>query len=139
YRGYINKTLGDGIMALFGVPFDSATHRSDAVLAALAMQREISSQFSFGMRVGIASGTGTAGMLGPANKSLYDVLGEAVNLASRIEALSPVGGVVVSPGFDEALKPWFRLNALEPHDIKGVGRLTCSQVIGLRAIAEDAR
>ena len=37
YRGYINKTNGDGIMALFGVPFESATYQTDAVLAALAI------------------------------------------------------------------------------------------------------
>ena len=139
YRGYINKTLGDGVMALFGVPFDSATHRTDAVLAALEMQREISAQFPFGMRVGISTGTVTAGMLGPANKSLYDVLGDAVNLASRIQALCPTRGVAVSPSCEEALKPWFRLTPLEAHEIKGVGHMTCSQVVGLRAIAEDAR
>src|SRR5205085_5441792 len=74
YRGYINKTNGDGIMALFGVPFESATYRTDAVLAALAMQQEIETRFPFGMRVGISTGTITAGMLGPADKSLYDVL-----------------------------------------------------------------
>jgi len=87
YRGYINKTNGDGIMALFGVPFESVTHCTDAVLAALAMQREIGSHFPWGMRVGINSGVVTAGMLGPPDKSLYDVLGEAVNIASRVEAL----------------------------------------------------
>ena len=93
YRGYINKTNGDGIMALFGVPFESATYRTDAVLAALAIQRETGAQFPFGMRVGINTGTVTAGMLGPPDKSLYDVIGDAVNLASRFEALCPRGGV----------------------------------------------
>ena len=93
YRGYINKTNGDGIMALFGVPFESATYRTDAVLAALAIQRETGAQFPLGMRVGINTGTVTAGMLGPPDKSLYDVIGDAVNLASRFEALCPRGGV----------------------------------------------
>ena len=60
YRGYINKTNGDGIMALFGVPFESATYQTDAVLAALAIQRETGAQFPFGMRVGINTGTVTA-------------------------------------------------------------------------------
>ena len=92
YRGYINETNGDGIMALFGVPFESATYRTDAVLAALAIQRETGAQFPFGMRVGINTGTVTAGMLGPPDKSLYDVIGDAVNLASRFEALCPRGG-----------------------------------------------
>ncbi len=139
YRGYVNKTNGDGIMALFGVPFDSATHRTDGVLAALEMQREIGSQFPFGMRVGINTGTVTAGMLGPPDKSLYDVLGDVVNIASRVEALCPVGGVAVSPSCEDVLKPWFRLDVLEEQEVKGVGHMACLNVLAIKPIAEDAR
>ena len=139
YRGYINKTNGDGIMALFGVPFESATYRTDAVLAALAIQRETGAQFPFGMRVGINTGTVTAGMLGPPDKSLYDVIGDAVNLASRVEALCPRGAVSVSPYCEDVLKPWFQLDKLEEQEVKGVGRIACLNVLGLKAIAEDER
>ena len=139
YRGYINKTNGDGIMALFGVPFESATYQTDAVLAALAIQRETGTQFPFGMRVGINTGTVTAGMLGPPDKSLYDVIGDAVNLASRVEALCPRGGVSVSPSSEDVLKPWFQLDKLEEQEVKGVGRIACLNVLGLKAIAEDRR
>ena len=139
YRGYINKTNGDGIMALFGVPFESATYRTDAVLAALAIQRETGAQFPFGMRVGINTGTVTAGMLGPPDKSLYDVIGDAVNLASRVEALCPRGGVSVSPRCEDVLKPWFQLDQLEEQEVKGVGRVACLNVLGLKPIAEDGR
>jgi adenylate cyclase len=139
YRGYINKTNGDGIMALFGVPFESVTHCTDAVLAAQAMQREIGTHFPWGMRVGINSGVVTAGMLGPPDKSLYDVLGEAVNIASRIEALCPPGAVAVAPQGGEVLKPWFRLDVLPEQDVKGVGRLASLNVLGLKPIAEDGR
>jgi adenylate cyclase len=139
YRGYINKTNGDGIMALFGVPFESATYRTDAVLAALAIQRETGTQFPFGMRIGINTGTVTAGMLGPPEKSLYDVIGDAVNLASRVEALCPRGGVSVSPLCEDVLKPWFQLDKLEEQEVKGVGRVACLNVLGLKPIAEDGR
>jgi class 3 adenylate cyclase len=139
YRGYINKTNDDGIMALFGVPFESATYQTDAVLAALAIQRETGTQFPFGMRVGINTGTVTAGMLGPPDKSLYDVIGDAVNLASRVEALCPRGGVTVSPSSEDVLKPWFQLDKLEEQEVKGVGRIACLNVLGLKAIAEDRR
>ena len=139
YRGYINKTNGDGIMALFGVPFESATYQTDAVLAALAIQRETGTQFPFGMRVGINTGTVTAGMLGPPDKSLYDVIGDAVNLASRVEALCPRRGVTVSPSSEDVLKPWFQLDKLEEQEVKGVGRIACLNVLGLKAIAEDRR
>ena len=139
YRGYINKTNGDGIMALFGVPFESATYQTDAVLAALAIQRETGTQFPFGMRIGINTGTVTAGMLGPPDKSLYDVIGDAVNLASRVEALCPRGGVTVSPSSEDVLKPWFQLDKLEEQEVKGVGSIACLNVLGLKAIAEDRR
>ena len=139
YRGYVNKTLGDGIMAVFGVPFESVTHRTDAVLAALALQRDIGTQFPFGMRIGISSGTVTAGMLGPRDKSLYDVLGDAVNVASRMEQICSSGGVVVSPGCERALAPSFQLEALEQQNVKGIGQLTCFNVTGLHAIGTDVR
>lgn len=139
YRGYINKTSGDGIMVLFGVPFASATARTDAVLAALALQSEIRAQFPFAMRVGINTGIVTAGMLGPAGRSLYDVLGESVNIASRVQAICPEGGVSVSPGSEDALKRWFVLEPLAEQEIKGVGRMACLNVVGLRPLGVDQR
>lgn len=139
YRGYINKTNGDGIMALFGVPFESATHRTDATLAALAMQQELQAQFSFNIRIGLNSGPVTAGLLGPDNKSLYDVLGDTVNVASRMEAICPVGGVAVPSSSRDALDPWFDFSPLGARDIKGVGNVECFGVLGLRKFTDDAR
>ena len=139
YRGYINKTNGDGMMALFGVPFESATYRTDAVLAALAIQRETGTQFPFGMRIGINTGTVTAGMLGPPEKSLYDVIGDAVNLASRVEALCPRGGVSVSPSCEDVLKPWFQLDKLEEQEVEGRRTRRVPQRARLKPIAEDRR
>ena len=45
YRGYVNKTNGDGVMALFGVPFENASHACDAILSALNLQRDLRRQF----------------------------------------------------------------------------------------------
>jgi hypothetical protein len=78
-------------------------------------------------------------MLGPAGKSLYDVLGEAVNTASRMEAICPGGGVAVSPNCEDALKPWFRLEPLGEQHVKGIGRMACFNVAGLRPLGEDDR
>jgi hypothetical protein len=78
-------------------------------------------------------------MLGPPDKSLYDVLGEAVNIASRVEALCPPGAVAVAPQGGEVLKPWFRLDVLPEQDVKGVGRLASLNALGLKPIAEDGR
>jgi adenylate cyclase len=139
YRGYVNKTSGDGIMALFGVPFETATHATDAALAGLALQDELSAQFPFAMRVGINSGAVTAGMLGPRNRSTYDVLGDAANVASRMEELCPPGWVAVSPETAGAIEPYFALSPLGEQAIKGKGMMECFAVAGLKPLLEDAR
>ncbi len=139
YRGYVNKTNGDSVMALFGVPFESATHHTDAVLAALAVQDELRDEFPFNVRVGINSGTVTAGMLGPKDKSLYDVLGDAVNVASRMEGICPPGGVAVSSEMRALLAPHFRLDGLGELEVKGKGAMDCFNVAGIRLLADDER
>jgi adenylate cyclase len=139
YRGYVNKTNGDSVMALFGVPFESPTHRTDAVLAGLVIQDELQGEFPFNVRVGINSGTVAAGMLGPANKSLYDVLGDAVNVASRMEGICPVGGVAVTSDMRALLASHFRFDALGELDVKGKGVLDCFNVAGIRSLSQDTR
>ncbi len=139
YRGYVNKINGDGMMAVFGVPFGSPTHRSDAVLAALAMQQELAGRFPLRMRIGMNTGPITAGMLGPADKSLYDVLGQAANLASRMEAACPVGGIALPAAAGEPLAPWFAFTSLGEVEVRGIGRIPCLAVDGLLPLAADAR
>ena len=138
YRGYISKTSGDGIMALFGVPFESSTHQTDAVLAALSLQSELHDLFPFNIRIGISSGIVTAGMLGAKNKSVYDVLGDAVNVASRMQDLCPVGGIVV-PESAEALRAYFLLDSLGELPVKGKGIMSCARVRGIKPLMADNR
>ena len=139
YRGYVNKTNGDGVMALFGVPFENATHHVDAVLAGIAMQDELRRQFGFNMRIGINTGTITAGMLGPENKSLYDVLGDAVNVASRMESVCPPGGVTVSDLTRKYVKTYFEIEPLGEQEVKGKGAMRCFNVRGIMPLATDLR
>ena len=105
-------------MALFGVPFESATYQTDAVLAALAIQRDwraVSVRHARRHQHGHCDG----GHAGATHKSLYDVIGDAVNLASRVEALCPLGAVTVSPSSEDVLKPWFQFDKLEEQEVKG--------------------
>jgi adenylate cyclase len=96
-EGSVNKFLGDGLMALWGAPEPLADHAVHAVRAALDMQkvmREINERrVADGeppLRIGIGVHTGfvAAGMLGGSGQSEYSVIGDAVNLASRIEGLT---------------------------------------------------
>lgn len=139
YRGYVNKTNGDGLMALFGVPEQSQTHPLDVVLAALRLKADLREEFPLDMRLGINSGLITAGMLGPANKSLYDVLGDAVNLASRMESVGRPGEITISANTYELVKPYFEIESLGEREVKGLSGVVCFEVKGLRALADDIR
>lgn len=139
YRGYVNKTMGDGTMILFGVPVASPSHATDAVVAALTLQANAASTISLAMRIGISSGVITAGMLGPRNKSMYDILGETVNLAQRMEGSAPLGGIVVTPATAELIQPYFVTEALPDLEIKGLSRRASFRVIGMRTLKDDPR
>jgi adenylate cyclase len=139
YRGYVNKTVGDSVMALFGVPNGNSTHAIDAVLAALTLQMELPQKSPLPMRVGVNSGPVTTGMLGPADKSLYDVLGDAVNVASRMEHISDAGAVSISRETYNLVAPYFEIEALGEQEIKGKGRMERFRVIGIKNLAQDER
>jgi class 3 adenylate cyclase len=98
------KTIGDGYMCAGGIPIENTTNPVDAVRAGLEMQnfmnewnREQQSKGlpTFGLRVGINTGPLVAGVIGK-NKFAYDVWGDTVNLASRMESSGEVGKVNIS-------------------------------------------
>ncbi len=104
HRGYLDKYIGDGIMALFGVPVASPDHARDACRAALenqALLEDLNREFErdglprIRVRVGINSGEVIAGYVGAADRSDYTVLGDAVNLAARLEGANKEYGTSV--------------------------------------------
>jgi adenylate cyclase len=108
-HGTVDKYVGDLIMAFWGAPIDNPAHARDAVLAALAMQQRMASlarEFSkkgwpeLGIGVGINSGPMNVGDMGSEFRKAYTVLGDAVNLASRLEGLTKEYGVDVIIGED---------------------------------------
>ncbi|MGH8852302.1 MAG: CHASE2 domain-containing protein [Casimicrobiaceae bacterium] len=108
-HGTVDKYVGDSIMAFWGAPIDNPDHARDAVLAALAMQRRMATlaeEFrkrgwpELGIGVGINSGAMNVGDMGSEFRKAYTVLGDAVNLASRLEGLTREYGVGVILGED---------------------------------------
>jgi adenylate cyclase len=102
HDGVVGKYLGDGLLAFWGVPDDDRDHARKAVRAALDMHKELvdvnrarEADGLAPLRVGIGVHTGTvaAGMLGGAEHAEYTVIGDAVNVASRIEGLTKTHGV----------------------------------------------
>lgn len=107
YGGYVDKYIGDGIMALFGAKKATEQDTERAILAALriieqvkqynlAKQRENASQEEqIGVRIGINSGLVLVGKVGEAREGDFTVTGAAVHLAQRMEANAPVGKILV--------------------------------------------
>lgn len=101
HEGMLNKFLGDGMLAVWGVPDRQEDHAVRAVKAALDMRRKLVELNEHWMRagraelkigVGVHTGLVAAGMLGGADQREYTVIGDAVNLASRIETLTKALG-----------------------------------------------
>jgi adenylate cyclase len=108
-HGTIDKYIGDAIMAFWGAPVANPAHARDAVMAALGMQARVARlndewqrrgwpRFTIG--VGINSGTMSVGDMGSRFRKAYTVLGDAVNLASRLEGLTKAYGVGILIGED---------------------------------------
>jgi adenylate cyclase len=106
-RGTIDKYVGDAIMAFWGAPEANPEHARGAVEAALAMQRKmplLAEEFAqrgwpaLSIGIGINTGTMSIGDMGSKFRKAYTVLGDAVNLASRLEALTKEYGVGIIAG-----------------------------------------
>ena len=102
HDGTIDKYVGDMVMAFWGAPLDDHQHAAHAVAAALAMQRETARlRDEFAARgwpavhigIGINTGVMNVGDMGSSYRRAYTVLGDAVNLGSRLESITKFYGV----------------------------------------------
>ncbi|HNN79357.1 MAG TPA: adenylate/guanylate cyclase domain-containing protein, partial [Leptospiraceae bacterium] len=94
--GFLDKFIGDAIMAVFGIPFNEEKHAEIAVNVAIEMQKKLKElnesksfgEFQLAMTIGIHTGNIIAGNLGSKERMDYTVIGDTVNLASRIQSLN---------------------------------------------------
>lgn len=107
--GVVNQYLGDAILATFNAPRPCATHARNAVEAALGLValtagRTFGEGVALAVRVGVHTGTMVCGLTGTPDRLLYTVIGDAVNLAARLEALNKEYGtrIIVSEATREA-------------------------------------
>ena len=129
-RGTLDKYIGDAIMAFWGAPVGDADHAKHAVLTALKMQTalvELNKTLvakgwpDLKIGVGVNTGTMTVGDMGSPVRQSYTVMGDAVNLGSRLEGITKQYGVgiIVGETTREILKKEFVFRELDRVKVKG--------------------
>ena len=99
--GTIDKYMGDCIMAFWNAPLDCADHQKKAILVAKTMRERMKKlDLGFNIGIGINSGTAVVGNMGSDQRFDYSVLGDAVNLASRLEGQSKEFNTTIVIGED---------------------------------------
>ena len=134
HGGMINKFLGDGFMALFGIGRDDRDHADQALAAARTIQQTMErlntervgrGDDAIHIGIGINTGPAIVGSIGSPDRMEFTVIGNTVNVASRIEALNKTLSttLLVSKSTREALRQPNSLRALPPQSVKGVDEL----------------
>ena len=128
YDGFVPRLMGDAILAFFGAPI---THEDDpqrAVLAALEIQEGIKPYaeeirlrhgLDFGLRVGINTGLVVVGEIGSDLRMEYTAIGDAINLAARMEQTAQVGTIQISSETYKLVAPFFEVQPLGGVEVKG--------------------
>jgi adenylate cyclase len=132
-EGMINKYIGDAVMAVWNTPVGHPDHCALACRAALDMKRIVDGMPDINARIGLNSGPLAAGNLGHAQRMEYAVIGDTVNLASRLEgANKPFGtDIMISESTKQGINGQFLLRPLDR--IRVVGRENPVQVFELLA------
>jgi adenylate cyclase len=123
--GYVDKFMGDGVMAVWGAPDAAPEPEAAAARAALACVAAVAAlDGAPRLRVGLSCGPAIAGNLGSRQRFDYTVVGEAVNRAARLEELNKAHGtqVLMDAAFAAQLPPGFRTRALGPTVLRGMTR-----------------
>jgi adenylate cyclase len=139
YGGYIDKFIGDAVLAVFGVPVYRRNHLERALGAALDLQAELKKASGGGNvllgAVGISIDTGevVAGNIGTQEKMEYTVIGDSVNAASRLNGLAGPGEVIISQAVFQKMGALVDAEPLGPRQIKGVSEaVACYRLKSIR-------
>lgn len=123
YGGFVDKVIGDAVMAVWGVPTSREDHAERAVRAALDMQqctRDHPDTFAgLALRIGVNTGELMFAPVGPRGRRDQTVMGDVVNVASRLQTSAPRGGVLVGEETWRETRRAIRYEQVEPFTVKG--------------------
>ncbi|PYK67332.1 MAG: hypothetical protein DME45_10395, partial [Verrucomicrobia bacterium] len=145
YDGTIDKFIGDEIMALFGAPVAHEDDAERALRAALEMMDVIAAfnganGTELGLHTGINTGLVVAGQIGGHDRRDYSVMGDAVNLAARLEDASPVGEIFVGPATYRLTKQLFDFEPVPPLTLKGKeAPVEVRRLLGAKTVPKSTR
>lgn len=136
HGGFVDKYIGDAVVGVFGAPLDDPDHARHAVLAALECQRVLAGmQNEFGLpgnpavgtRIGICTGDMLVGNIGSGRRFNYTIMGDAANLASRLEGANKAYGTGILIGQRSA----------ELCDTGGDEAITCREIDRVRVVGRE--
>ena len=142
-EGTLDKFSGDGMMAFCGAPLAMPDHAARAVEAALRMQEALGALNAargdvrpIQMRIGVNSGSVVVGDIGTPQRKDYTVIGDVVNIASRLESsVAQPGQIVIGEATWLGARHAFDCDALEPVRLKGKQKTVRPYLV--RGRAED--
>lgn len=128
YGGRVDKFIGDNIMAVFGAPLAHEDDTERALRAALAMREQVDAfnrrqtedGFRFDVRIGVNTGEVVAGRLGGESAAEYTVIGDAVNVAARLQQSARPGEILVGEEAKELCSPLLQFS--KPRKIAAKGK-----------------
>lgn len=128
HGGYVDKFIGDCVMAVFSAPHQTPDDARNAVVAAVEQQARIAQlcarwrsegKAEFGVGMGINTGEVVMGNLGASSRMNYTVIGDNVNVAARLYNVAKAGEIVISESTYAECRDAVEVEALEPVMVKG--------------------
>ncbi len=126
HGGTLDKYIGDGLMAVFGAPMEKEDDAERAVRTALEIRRQLTAMMKttsadkrFDIRVGLNTGRVVAGNIGSPKRMEYTVIGDPVNVASRLESMAKPNQIIIGEETFGLVKNKFKILEIGMRKVKG--------------------
>jgi adenylate cyclase len=126
YDGTLDKYTGDGLMAVFGAPMEKEDDAERCIRAAQEMIQALTAMMigvpkdrKFTIRIGINTGKVVSGNIGSPKRMDYTVIGDAVNMASRLESIAKPNQILIGEETHKRVKGKFNIRSVGPRKVKG--------------------